>query len=83
MAVRILRDESDSALMGARVRHLRNERNMTLKELASRLGVSYQQIQKYEKGSNSMLVPTMKKIAAALEVDACAICGCCNGGNDA
>jgi transcriptional regulator with XRE-family HTH domain len=78
MAVRILRDESDSALMGAKVRHLRNERNMTLKELASRLGLSYQQIQKYEKGSNSMTVSAMKKIASALEVPACEICGCCD-----
>ena len=79
MAIRILRDEDENALMGARVRHLRTERNMTLTELGAKLGISYQQVQKYEKGRNAMLVPTMKKIAAALEVDACEICGCCDG----
>ena len=81
MAIRILRDEDENALMGARVRHLRTERNMTLTELGAKLGVSYQQVQKYEKGSNAMLVPTMKKIAAALEVPACEICGCCDETN--
>jgi transcriptional regulator with XRE-family HTH domain len=81
MAIRILRDEDENALMGARVRHLRTERNMTLTELGEKLGISYQQVQKYEKGRNAMLVPTMKKIAAALEVDACRICGCCDESN--
>jgi transcriptional regulator with XRE-family HTH domain len=64
--------------MGARVRHIRTTRKMTMKELGVKLGITYQQIQKYEKGTNAMLVPTMKKIAAALEVPACEICGCCD-----
>ena len=45
-------DYKTSRAMGARVRQLRNERGMTQEELGNLLGVAFQQIQKYEKGTN-------------------------------
>jgi transcriptional regulator with XRE-family HTH domain len=78
MAVRKLRDETENTSMGERLRYIRVERNMSLKELGARVGVAYQQIQKYETGQNTMTVPAMKQIASALEVPACEICGCCD-----
>jgi len=59
------------------MRRIRIERNLTLKEVAKIIGISYQQIQKYELGDNELSITAMKKIAAALEIDACEICGCC------
>lgn len=38
--------------VGARLRELRLMKGMTQMELADRLGVSFQQVQKYEKGTN-------------------------------
>ncbi len=77
MAVRKLRNVYENQTIGARLRDFRTASNMTQKELGARLGVSYQQVQKYETGKNAMTVPAMKKLAAALEIDACEICGCC------
>jgi transcriptional regulator with XRE-family HTH domain len=81
MTNRVLRDDDYSALMGQRVRHLRTQRKLTLRNIVVRVGVSYQQIQKYESGGNEMSVPAMRKIAAALEVNPCEICGCCDETN--
>ena len=38
--------------MGKRIRARRNDLKMSQQELAAILGVSFQQIQKYEKGTN-------------------------------
>jgi len=78
-----LRNHLDDIERGAIVRRIRIDRNLKRKELGKLVGVTYQQIQKYENGENELSITSMKKIAAALEVDACEICGCCNGGNDA
>ena len=78
-----LRNHLDDIERGAMVRRIRIDRNLKIKELGKLVGVTYQQIQKYENGENELSITSMKKIAAALEVDACEICGCCNGGNDA
>jgi len=78
-----LRNHLDDIKRGAIVRRIRIDRNVKIKELGKLVGVTYQQIQKYESGENELSITSMKKIAAALEVDACEICGCCNGGNDA
>lgn len=52
--------------IGARVRMMRTMRGMSQEKLAEQLGVSFQQIQKYEKGTNRIAVSTLVKIGAAL-----------------
>jgi transcriptional regulator with XRE-family HTH domain len=39
-------------IIGNRLRQMRIERDMSQQELGEKLGVSFQQIQKYEKGKN-------------------------------
>ncbi len=40
--------------VGQRLRRLRTLRGMTQQDLAARLGVSFQQVQKYERGANKL-----------------------------
>jgi transcriptional regulator with XRE-family HTH domain len=54
--------------VGARVRVRRGELNMSQIELGQTIGVSFQQVQKYEKGSNRISASRLEKIAAALHV---------------
>ena len=60
-------EEIDS-ILGARVRRLRLARQMSQAELGERLGVSFQQVQKYERGANRISASTLVSIANALEV---------------
>lgn len=60
------------------MRRIRIERNLKLVDVAKMVGTTYQQIKKYETGENELSITSMKKIAAALEVDPCDICGCCD-----
>jgi len=39
-------------LVGSRLRYLREERGITQAQLASEVGITFQQIQKYERGNN-------------------------------
>ncbi len=54
--------------VGARVRMRRIELKMSQVELGQTIGVSFQQVQKYEKGSNRISASRLEKIAAALQV---------------
>ena len=47
--------KSDKA-MGELIRQLRKSAGMSQMKLADRIGVSYQQVQKYEKGVNRLSV---------------------------
>ena len=67
-------------MMGKRIYKKRSDLGLTLQQAADRLGISYEQFRKYEKGINSLTIPAMKLVAEALEVDACEICGCCDDG---
>src|SRR6266436_1973366 len=71
-------DEMDNISLGRRLRILRTTQKVSQTELASRIGVSYQQVQKYENGENAPTIFRMKGIAAALGVRPCEICGCCD-----
>lgn len=51
-------------LIGANIRERRLSIGWTQKAMGERLGVSYQQVQKYEKGANSM--PAEKLVSAAV-----------------
>lgn len=56
--------------LGARLRYLReSEAKMTLIDLAARLGVSYQQVQKYESGSNKISIDTLLQFARLIGRD--------------
>lgn len=55
------------AEIGARIRARRIQLGLSMEALGNLLGVTYQQIQKYEKGANSIRPSTMKKVADALD----------------
>jgi len=59
---------SIDTVLGSRVRRLRTLRRMSQAELGERLGVTAQQVQKYERGANRIAAATLISIALALEV---------------
>lgn len=58
-------DPIDCAV-GARVRLLRQSQKMSQATLADALGVTFQQIQKYERGTNRISISSLTRIARAL-----------------
>jgi transcriptional regulator with XRE-family HTH domain len=54
--------------IGQRVRLRRVEQKMSQDELGKELGVSFQQVQKYEKGVNRVGAARLQQIATALDV---------------
>ena len=54
-------------LIGLRVRQARVSRGVSRSELASALGVSYQQVQKYETGVNRIAASRLCEIAIVLD----------------
>jgi len=54
--------------VGARLRMQRMLVGMSQEKLGDALGVTFQQIQKYEKGSNRISASTLKQIASVLNV---------------
>ncbi len=56
-------DEFDK-LLGQRIRSCRENLGFSQSDLARELGVSFQQIQKYERGLNRVSAGTLKKMAA-------------------
>jgi transcriptional regulator with XRE-family HTH domain len=57
--------ELDAAL-GARIRELRRARGDTQASLGERVGLTYQQVQKYENGANRISALMLIKLAQAL-----------------
>lgn len=64
----MIKDEDIFA--GKRVRERRNELGMTQEWLAKALGVTFQQVQKYEKGFNRISVSRLAQIMEILKVPA-------------
>src|SRR5437764_13675303 len=62
------RADSRDAEVGRRVRSRRLECRLSQTELADRIGVTFQQVQKYEKGVNRMGAGRLQRISEALEV---------------
>jgi len=54
--------------IGARMRARRRQLGVSQSELAEKLGVSFQQVQKYERGANRVAASTLVAAAAALGV---------------
>ena len=62
------RIEPHDVEVGRRIRVRRLERQMSQTELADQLGVTFQQVQKYEKGVNRVGAARLQRIAGALDV---------------
>jgi transcriptional regulator with XRE-family HTH domain len=56
-------------LIGTRVRARRMEQHVSQQDLAAKIGVTFQQVQKYEKGVNRIGSARLVQIASFLEVD--------------
>jgi transcriptional regulator with XRE-family HTH domain len=54
--------------IGARIRARRRQLGLSQSDLAAKLGVSFQQVQKYERGANRVAASTLVAAAAALGV---------------
>lgn len=54
--------------VGETIRKLRTERNLTLAELGSALGISHQQLQKYETGANRLSAGMLHAVATVFNV---------------
>ena len=54
--------------IGQRIRAARLAANLTQAALAERLGITFQQIQKYETGKNRISAPSLFKVARLLSV---------------
>jgi transcriptional regulator with XRE-family HTH domain len=59
---------SDVAI-GKRIRQRRNEQKVSQAELGDQLGVSFQQIQKYEKGTNRVGAARLLQVAKVLDCE--------------
>lgn len=57
------------AAVGERIRQLRKERRFTQTELAEAVGLTFQQIQKYEKARNRISASKLVQIADILDVE--------------
>ena len=54
--------------IGARLRRRRNDLDISMRTLASALEISYQQIQKYERGTSKIAASLLYEIAYQLQV---------------
>jgi transcriptional regulator with XRE-family HTH domain len=73
------RDDVDITV-GATIRLLRQGRGMSQAALAAAVGVSFQQVQKYESGANRVSASMLSKIAETLEVQIAELFGAGAGG---
>lgn len=62
-------DHEINVAIGRKMQELRKKRGIKLKDAAPMYGMSYQQVQKYENGSNRIHAAKLVHIAAILKVD--------------
>lgn len=62
-------DKNVDVYVGGRVKDRRSELGMSQSKLAANLGVTFQQVQKYEKGTNRISASTLYAIARILKVN--------------
>ena len=70
MSVSVLDTKSVDRYIGSRIREERIKRGMSQAELAQRIGITYQQAHKYERGVNRTAASRLVQIAAVLGIDA-------------
>lgn len=63
------RANSYDALLGARLSLLRRMRGLSRVDLGAALGVTFQQIQKYERGANRISARRLYEIAVVLDIE--------------
>lgn len=71
MTILRLNSVSDSDIdksAGRLLRQLRRERGLSQTSLGSRVGISFQQIQKYEKGANRISISRLFALCCALDI---------------
>lgn len=61
-------DEMDS-LLGRNIKRYRNQLGFSQKEVAQEIGVSFQQLQKYEKGENRIAASRLYKLAKMINLE--------------
>jgi len=61
--------------LGRQIRSRRELKGVTQAQLAAAVGVTFQQIQKYERGANRVSASRLVQIAKALETSAAALLG--------
>lgn len=66
---KLLKKEEIDLHIGGKLRELRKLRGITQTEIADFLNLTFQQVQKYEKGTNRMSAGTVKVLADFLGVD--------------
>jgi len=69
--------------LGSLIRSLRSAHKLSQTELGDRIGVSFQQVQKYERGANRVSASTLVLIANAFGVSASEILQMCEAPADA
>ena len=67
-AVRPRRAGPEDVAIGQKIRALRLERGLSQDDLGRAVGVTFQQMQKYERGANRVSAGRLQRIADALEV---------------
>jgi len=65
---RIMNRDTDKRHIGSLIRIVRKAAGLSQMALAERVGISYQQIQKYEKGVSEISVSRLPQIARALNI---------------
>jgi transcriptional regulator with XRE-family HTH domain len=69
-------------IIGARLRTRRRQLGLSQTDLAERLGVSFQQVQKYERGANRVAASTLLEAAHALDTNVAWLVGEESSGGD-
>jgi len=54
--------------IGRMIKQARRLKGMTQTEVAEKMGITYQQVQKYEKGKSELTIRRLKQIASVLDV---------------
>ena len=65
-----MNDNNVDLLIGTKIRLRRHVLGMSQTDLGNRIGVTFQQVQKYEKGTNRISASALQQIAKFLEVPA-------------
>ena len=68
--VKVMKAVKDTRYIGSLIRDMRKAAGMSQMRLAEKIGVSYQQIQKYEKGASQLNISRLLQIAEAFGVPA-------------
>ena len=82
MATSLISAVRTDIAIGARIRARREELRITQAQLADGAGVTFQQIQKYERGVNRVAAARLLDIAATLKTTGAALLGELEDGDD-